>query len=78
MVAGAGDTFWVLRPAFEEPYDREWRVYGLDGSVKRVLHVPHWGSVAAAAVNGDTLTTVEFRWGADSTAVVRYAVSAER
>jgi hypothetical protein len=78
MIAGSGGTFWVLRPAFGESHDREWRVYGLDGSVRRVLHVPHWGSVAAAAVNGDTLTTVEFRWGADSTVVARYALSAER
>lgn len=78
MVAGGDDTFWILRPAFGDSYDREWRVYGLDGTVRKVLRVPHWGSVAAAAVNGDTLTTVEFRWGADSTAVVRYALSAER
>lgn len=76
MVAGSGDTFWVLRPAFGESHDREWRVFGLDGAVKRVLHLPHWGSVAAATVNGDTLTTVEFRWGADSTVVARYALEA--
>jgi hypothetical protein len=78
MVAGSDDTFWILRPAFGESYDREWRVYGLDGTVRKVLHVPHWGSVAAAAVSGDTITTVEFRWGADSTALARYALSAER
>lgn len=78
MIAGSGDTFWVLRPAFGESYDREWRVYGLDGTVRKVVQVPHWGSVAAAMVNGDTLTAVEFRWGADSTALVRYAPSAER
>jgi hypothetical protein len=47
-------------------------MYGLDGTVQRVLHVPHWGSVAAAAVHGNTLTTLEFRWGADSTVVARY------
>ena len=77
MVAGTGDTFWILRPAFGEPHDREWRVYDLDGTVRQVLQVPHWGSVAAAAVNGDTLTTMEFRWGADSTAVARYVLRAE-
>jgi hypothetical protein len=73
MIAGGDSTFWVLRPAFGESHDREWRVYDLDGTVLRVLHVPQWGSVSAATVNGDTLTTVEFRWGADSTALVRYA-----
>ena len=78
MVAGSDDTFWILRPAFGESHDREWRVYDLDGTVRRVLHVPHWGSVAAATVSGDTLTTMEFRWGADSTALARYALSAER
>jgi hypothetical protein len=78
MIAGGDDTVWVLRPAFGESHDREWRVYGLDGTVRQVLQVPHWGSVAAAAVNGDTLTTMEFRWGADSTVVARYALSAVR
>jgi hypothetical protein len=78
VIAGGDDTFWVLRPAFGTSHEREWRVYGIDGTVRRVLHVPHWGSVAAATVRGDTLTTVEFRWGADSTALVRYAPSAER
>jgi hypothetical protein len=72
MVAGDNATFWVLQPGFEASHDRTWRVYGLDGTVQRVLHVPHWGSVAAAAVHGDTLTTLEFRWGADSTVLARY------
>ncbi len=72
LVAGEGDNVWILRPGFGTSHEREWRVHGLDGRVRRVLHVPHWGSVAAAAVHGDTLTTVEFRFGADSTVVARY------
>src|SRR5574338_703568 len=73
LVAGTGSRFWILRPAFGADRGREWREYDTSGTLHRVLHVPHWGSVGAAAVTGDTLTTLEFRFGADSTVLARYA-----
>ncbi len=75
IVASAAGEFWVLLPGFEAGYDREWRVYQGDGSLRAVHHVPHVGSVRAAAVTGGTLTTLEVQFHQDTASLARYAAS---
>lgn len=73
IAAGQQDEFWALMPGFGIGYEREWRVYRLDGSVRAVHHVPHAGSVKAAVVSGDTLTTLEVQFHQDTVHLARYA-----
>ena len=73
IVGGEPGEFWALMPGFGVGYEREWRVYRLDGSVRAVHHVPHAGSVKAAVVSGDTLTTLEVQFHQDTVHLARYA-----
>lgn len=74
MVAGDSGELWVLLPSFDAGYAREWRVYRRDGSVRAVYRVPHAGSVRAAAVTGDTLTTLEVQFYQDTVSLARYSM----
>ena len=78
IVAGQPGEFWVLLPAFGTGYEREWRVYRTDGSARTVYHVPHAGSVMAAVVSGDTLTTLEVQFHQDTVSLARYALPRAR
>lgn len=74
MVAGDSGELWVLLPGFDSGYEREWRVFRRDGSVRAVYRVPHAGSVRAAAVSGDTLTTLEVQFYQDTVSLARYSM----
>lgn len=73
IIAGESGECWVLLPGFEVAYEREWRLYGTDGSIRAVHRVPHAGSVMAAVVSGDTLTTLEVQFHQDTVSLARYA-----
>ena len=74
IVAGQPGEFWALRPGFGPGYEREWRVYRTDGTLWSVQRVPHAGSVMAAVVTGDTLTTLEVQFHLDTVSLARYAL----
>lgn len=74
IAAGDAGELWVLLPRFGAGYEREWRVYRTDGAVRAVYRVPHAGSVRAAAVSGDTLTTLEVQFYQDTVSLARYSM----
>ncbi|HEU4799256.1 MAG TPA: hypothetical protein VFS94_01365 [Gemmatimonadales bacterium] len=74
IAAGQQDEFWALMPGFGIGYEREWRAYRSNGSVRARYHVPHAGSVRAAAVTGDTLTTLEVQFFQDTVSLAQYVV----